>query len=322
MSYHNQFFTFEYYDAFKWAMSMTEEYKIYCVRKVLNRLPPGNLTILCCIFGFFKKITDNQSVNKMTAVNLAIVFAPILFKSKEETLESLLADQTDSTLMMEVMIKNHDKIFKKHFETVKKEEPEEQMETKKQLKSQVRSMFPTFLPQLLKDDTETPKEAVPITSDVTEEKMSEKAMPITSNETQKVDNLEKSTRAENEEELIQLYSNSLPKQPTKQIIPEELWYFGSISRTDAEQLLIACKVNALLVRTSSMQGCYAVSTYDCSTPGKHYFIHYLVLFDEAKGGFKLEESPIDTNIYSSLTSLINESPVFAMYEPAGKFKKS
>lgn len=79
---------------------------------------------------------------------------------------------------------------------------------------------------------------------------------------------------------------------------QQVLYFQSIVdiqyyylRTDAEQLLIACKVNALLVRTSSMQGCYAVSTYDCTTPGKHYFIHYLVLFDEAKGGFKLEESP-------------------------------
>jgi len=71
-----------------------------------------------------------------------------------------------------------------------------------------------------------------------------------------------------------------------------------------------------------MQGCYAVSTYDCSTPGNHFFVHYLVVPDHVRGGYKIEECAVDTSTYPSLVKLINRSPVFANFEAAGKFKKS
>jgi len=82
------------------------------------------------------------------------------------------------------------------------------------------------------------------------------------------------------------------------------------------------------------QGCYAISTYDrTTTPGAPFFIHYLVVPDPLRGGFKIEECAgntcfenktyfsVDTNNYPSLSAVINQSPIFTNFEPAGKFQQ-
>jgi hypothetical protein len=73
-------------------------------------LPPANRIIAEMLFSFFKSITENSAKNLMTSSNLAIVFAPSLFKSLKER---------DETAMMGKKKKN----LKKNFFTQKKKRP-------------------------------------------------------------------------------------------------------------------------------------------------------------------------------------------------------
>lgn len=43
------------------------------------------------------------------------------------------------------------------------------------------------------------------------------------------------------------------------------WYFGNITRQESEELLRSCDRDAFLVRTSSIEGAYAVSLYEVAT---------------------------------------------------------
>lgn len=43
------------------------------------------------------------------------------------------------------------------------------------------------------------------------------------------------------------------------------WYFGNITRQESEELLGSCDRDAFLVRTSSIEGAYAVSLYEVAT---------------------------------------------------------
>lgn len=78
------------------------------------------------------------------------------------------------------------------------------------------------------------------------------------------------------------------KQPQKKELDTSLWFYPNVTRSQAEQILLSCRVNVLLVRKSSMEGCYAVSTYDCSTPNNHFIVHYLVVPES--GGYRIEET--------------------------------
>jgi len=241
----------------------------------------------------------------MNATNIAIVFAPTLFKQKDDI--SIFTDNQDAALLIETMIMDYNKIFRKHIETAK-DNNEEQSELKKQLRSTVQQMIPQYIPQIAQaiEDEESKNHYDPLPPDTPTENVIPEGAKLSTDE--------------NEALVLMGYSDE--SKPVKLEMPEELWYFGPISRPDAEKILVACKANSLLVRNSSMQGCYAVSTYDCSSPGNFYFIHYLVVPDHVKGGYKIEECAVDTKTYPTLTNLINTSPVFANFDPAGKFKKN
>lgn len=48
-------------------------------------------------------------------------------------------------------------------------------------------------------------------------------------------------------------------------IKEMEWYFGNITRQEAEELLVTCSRDAFLIRNSSIEGSYAVSLYEQAT---------------------------------------------------------
>eukprot|EP01114_Cavostelium_apophysatum_P009152 TRINITY_DN2222_c0_g1_i1.p1 TRINITY_DN2222_c0_g1~~TRINITY_DN2222_c0_g1_i1.p1 ORF type:complete len:799 (-),score=216.79 TRINITY_DN2222_c0_g1_i1:869-2980(-) len=94
------------------------------------------------------------------------------------------------------------------------------------------------------------------------------------------------------------------------------WYLGSISRVDAEKLLLSCGGDVFLVRTSSVEGCYALSKYFTSTKS---FIHFIIA--PTKGGYGLKDCGDDTKSYESLDDLIANSPVTNGFTSVGKFSK-
>ncbi len=59
----------------------------------------------------FRLIIKNEKRNKMSAANIAIVFAPTLFRKKNQKETELLSDQTDTRAIIELMILNYDQIL-------------------------------------------------------------------------------------------------------------------------------------------------------------------------------------------------------------------
>lgn len=55
---------------------------------IIEELPQPNKETLRFLFHFLKKVSESETVNKMTALNLAVVFGPTVMKAKTETLET------------------------------------------------------------------------------------------------------------------------------------------------------------------------------------------------------------------------------------------
>jgi len=92
--------TFELYDAFI-ASSETIELNsdISIVNKVLRLLPFDNLYILKKLIFHLNKIHLNSQENLMKSSNLAIVFAPNLLRSLDESPEIVIGDSRLSTFL-------------------------------------------------------------------------------------------------------------------------------------------------------------------------------------------------------------------------------
>ena len=70
-------FTFDLYDSFIAAVQMDDlESRLECYRKCVENFPPGNKIIAARIFALLNQVAANNAVNKMTAENIGIVFAP------------------------------------------------------------------------------------------------------------------------------------------------------------------------------------------------------------------------------------------------------
>jgi len=111
--------TWELYECFLAAICIPDlEARMDCLRKVIVLLPPCNRLILDRLLGFLKKVTSNQSSNKMSAQNLAIVFSPTLYRPKEETLEIVIQDSTHANHLIELFITQYESLF--HFNQTSK----------------------------------------------------------------------------------------------------------------------------------------------------------------------------------------------------------
>lgn len=88
--------TFEYYNKFKdindekWSC---DEEKVDQAFALIEKLPPLNRDTFKALLGFLKLVTKYEPHNKMRANNLAIVFAPNLFKAYEVTPNDMIYAQ-------------------------------------------------------------------------------------------------------------------------------------------------------------------------------------------------------------------------------------
>jgi len=96
--------------------------KIECLRKVVALLPPGNQSLLSYLIKFLNKVAAKEKINKMTASNLAIVFAPTLYRPKEETFEIVIGDSQHANSLIETFIKSYQQIFAAAEKPVKMDE--------------------------------------------------------------------------------------------------------------------------------------------------------------------------------------------------------
>ncbi len=88
-----------------------ENFRVDCIRKVLPLLPPGNYAILKRLMGLLWKVSQKNAVNKMTAQNLAIVFAPTVFRHQHETLDIVIQDASVANRLIETFILKYEQLF-------------------------------------------------------------------------------------------------------------------------------------------------------------------------------------------------------------------
>lgn len=95
------------------------------------------------------------------------------------------------------------------------------------------------------------------------------------------------------------------------------YYFGTLTRAEAEQWLSGSGQSVLLVRESSVPGHFALSRFDSL---QRIFGHELIA--PVSGGFVIKDSPYDKAVYASVDELIRLSPECAPFAPLGRFVKS
>eukprot|EP00160_Parvularia_atlantis_P019179 Unigene7401_Nuclearia_a/m.22780 Unigene7401_Nuclearia_a/g.22780 ORF Unigene7401_Nuclearia_a/g.22780 Unigene7401_Nuclearia_a/m.22780 type:complete len:108 (-) Unigene7401_Nuclearia_a:1122-1445(-) len=74
----------------------------------LNKLPSLNYRILQYLCDHLKRVAGHSKDNKMMPGNLAKVFGPTLFRSRDETSMNRIGERVT---LVETMIEQHDEIF-------------------------------------------------------------------------------------------------------------------------------------------------------------------------------------------------------------------
>lgn len=76
--------TLEAYQSILELRGKTDYFKLHRCTELISRLPETNYQVLKYLIAFLCKVTDHQEVNKMTPMNLAIVFGPNLIWSSDQ----------------------------------------------------------------------------------------------------------------------------------------------------------------------------------------------------------------------------------------------
>eukprot|EP00002_Diphylleia_rotans_P017034 TRINITY_DN3305_c0_g1_i17.p1 TRINITY_DN3305_c0_g1~~TRINITY_DN3305_c0_g1_i17.p1 ORF type:complete len:1772 (-),score=339.58 TRINITY_DN3305_c0_g1_i17:1837-7152(-) len=104
--------TFQLYDEFIKAADVRDrEEMVQAIKKLVNKLPSYNRVFLQELCLFLSQVAEHSSVNKMNSSNLAIVFAPNIFRTQAELSGLELMKSQQSNIVMAVMIESCAQIF-------------------------------------------------------------------------------------------------------------------------------------------------------------------------------------------------------------------
>ena len=88
-----------------------EDEKILFLNNGISKMPELNRRILITLILFINKILEHSSENKMNAHNLAVVFAPTLFKPQSYSIEDLTQNAGTLVNCLKAIINNYKLIF-------------------------------------------------------------------------------------------------------------------------------------------------------------------------------------------------------------------
>jgi hypothetical protein len=74
-------------------------------------MPRLNLVFLVYLLKFLRLVAQHADDNKMNASNIAMVFAPNLLRSKDESLDTCIADTPHAAKITEALLNNFDSLF-------------------------------------------------------------------------------------------------------------------------------------------------------------------------------------------------------------------
>ena len=104
-------FFFNFFAFYFFIVLQDEILRLWCVRKVIDTLPPGNRLIVNRVCAMFRIITRLEEDNKMSAKNIAIVMSSCMFRDKNESAEQMLRTGGLRVRLLELLIRMHEEIF-------------------------------------------------------------------------------------------------------------------------------------------------------------------------------------------------------------------
>lgn len=92
-------------------------------------------------------------------------------------------------------------------------------------------------------------------------------------------------------------------------LEQQDWFFGAITRGQAESILGYCKNDAFLIRETDKVGYYALCVFDSQKDKAHAFKHTIIV-KKKEGTFYLDEGLFDESMVADYPDLfaLRESP--------------
>jgi RhoGAP domain len=88
------------------------ECRTKCLRCALALMPRANLALVQRLVGVLRRVVEERERNKMSTVNVAIVFAPVLLRPENETLELMMRDADDAVTAVASMVDFMSDVFR------------------------------------------------------------------------------------------------------------------------------------------------------------------------------------------------------------------
>eukprot|EP01133_Synstelium_polycarpum_P011644 gene11644-13596_t len=104
--------TFDLYKNFLGSYDIKDKSaKVSFLKSLITALPKENAEVLQTILKLFYTLQLNSTINKMTSVNLAIVFAPTLLRPKEESFETMMNATNYTTDITKCLIEEFNVLY-------------------------------------------------------------------------------------------------------------------------------------------------------------------------------------------------------------------
>jgi len=91
------------------------------------------------------------------------------------------------------------------------------------------------------------------------------------------------------------------------------WYYGTVDRQEAENILYKCVQDTFLVRKSSVKDSFALSVYNHK---KQTVTHTLI--EPRQGGYAFQDT---AKIYPTMVDLVTKSPECGTLTPPARVSK-
>lgn len=102
--------TYSLYNEWMLIMNQPENQRVDYVKKILNKLPKENMENLTYLIQFLSKLSQN-TVNKMSSSNIAIVMSPNLLWGQNDDANLSMGNCATTNILVELFIKEVDALF-------------------------------------------------------------------------------------------------------------------------------------------------------------------------------------------------------------------